>query len=486
MRPVPWHWSLLTRQRCGVHGTRSPRSPALDIVAPRSERARWPGWGAIAGLHERTPLHLSSAVTDPGRHGALRTRAEALPQEKKSLPIALEPTDQAAAACDGDHVRRRNLRGLLRGGHRYTDDQRPEALGSWRRRPRGAVEEPPHGLPAQRRGCRSDYRGRGQLGVRCSDGSRRPTGRIRRGYDLRSGGPSLPARACNRHWFQRRRVLLLERIHRTDFSHRWRIGQHATLYRTPLVSMAPVAPRQHAGCAGVLDYHDLELLLFVEVEQIYLAEGVEVVAGAWHNSLCGILDLDAGHEFPLTLAPFAFGGPPGGAVVAATSAIGAVPECRVTDHYSSHASNTIREAGLNYVVLLAVSAGIAIALQVTVNTIGLRDLGIGGLIGVSGLATAAVGFLATLFAQRPEYTGKALLCAPVSGVLGAFILGSIALAAGYGGVARTLSLVIASQLIAGLVVDRLGLLGAASQQIGVSKVLGIALILIGGVLVVRN
>ena len=62
--------------------------PALDIVAPRSERARWPGWDAIAGLHERTQLHPFRAVTDPGRHGALRTRAEALPQEKKSLAIA--------------------------------------------------------------------------------------------------------------------------------------------------------------------------------------------------------------------------------------------------------------------------------------------------------------------------------------------------------------------------------------------------------------
>jgi uncharacterized membrane protein YdcZ (DUF606 family) len=136
---------------------------------------------------------------------------------------------------------------------------------------------------------------------------------------------------------------------------------------------------------------------------------------------------------------------------------------------------------LNYVVLLAVSAGITIALQVTVNSIGLRDLGIGGLIGVSGLTTAVVGFLATLLSDRPEYTGKALLCALVSGVLGAFILGSIVLAAGYGGVARTLSLVIASQLI----VDRTGLLGAASQELGASKILGIALILIGGVLVVR-
>ncbi len=141
---------------------------------------------------------------------------------------------------------------------------------------------------------------------------------------------------------------------------------------------------------------------------------------------------------------------------------------------------------MNYVVLLAVSAGMAIALQVTVNSIGLRDLGIGGLIGVSGLATAAVGLLTTLMTDRPEYTGKALLCALVSGVLGAFILGSIVLAAGYGGVARTLSLVIASQLIAGLLVDRAGLLGAAPQEIGTSKILGIALILIGGVLVVRT
>ena len=141
---------------------------------------------------------------------------------------------------------------------------------------------------------------------------------------------------------------------------------------------------------------------------------------------------------------------------------------------------------MNYVVFLAVSAGIAIALQVTINTIGLKDLGIGGLIGVSGLATAAVGFLLTFTAQRPEYTGKALLCALASGVLGAFILGSIVLAAGQGGVARTVSLVIASQLLAGLVVDRIGLLGPSFQEIGALKVLGMALILVGGILVVRS
>jgi transporter family-2 protein len=231
---------------------------------------------------------------------------------------------------------------------------------------------------------------------------------------------------------------------------------------------------------------DLELRVFVEIEQKHFAPGVEVVARVGQNPTQGVLDLDAGHELALALASLAFRGTPGGAVVAPAPAVGAIPESRIADRYSSHASDTIREAGLNYVVLLAVSAGMAIALQVTVNSIGLRDLGIGGLIGVSGLATAAVGLLTTLMTDRPEYTGKALLCALVSGVLGAFILGSIVLAAGHGGVARTLSLVIASQLIAGLLVDRAGLLGAAPQEIGTSKILGIALILIGGVLVVRT
>ena len=51
--------------------------------------------------------------------------------------------------------------------------------------------------------------------------------------------------------------------------------------------------------------------------------------------------------------------------------------------------------------------------------------------------------------------------------------------------ARTLSLVIASQLLVGLVLDWVGLLGANAQGLGLLKVLGVLLILVGGVLVVR-
>ena len=140
---------------------------------------------------------------------------------------------------------------------------------------------------------------------------------------------------------------------------------------------------------------------------------------------------------------------------------------------------------MNPAVILAVSAGVAIAFQVVVNAVGLRDLGLGGLIGVSGATTALAGLAWALFAARPEATGRALLCAVASGLLGAFILSTIVLAANRAGLAQTLSLVIASQLVFGLAIDRIGVFGPAAQELGILKILGIALILAGGVLVVR-
>ena len=140
---------------------------------------------------------------------------------------------------------------------------------------------------------------------------------------------------------------------------------------------------------------------------------------------------------------------------------------------------------MNPAVLLAVSAGVAIAFQVVVNAVGLRDLGLGALIGVSGATTALAGLVWALFAARPEATGRALLCALASGLLGAFIVGSIVLAANRGGLAQTLSLVIATQLIFGLVIDRMGVFGPIAQSVGLLKLVGVMMIVAGGILVVR-
>ena len=140
---------------------------------------------------------------------------------------------------------------------------------------------------------------------------------------------------------------------------------------------------------------------------------------------------------------------------------------------------------MNSAVFLAASAGVAIALQVILNSVGLRDLGLGALIGISGVTTAFAGLAWALFAARPEATGRALLCALASGLLGAFILASVVLAANRGGLAQTLSLVIGSQLVFGLAVDRLGVFGPAAQSVGHLKALGVLLILAGGIMVVR-
>jgi bacterial/archaeal transporter family-2 protein len=140
---------------------------------------------------------------------------------------------------------------------------------------------------------------------------------------------------------------------------------------------------------------------------------------------------------------------------------------------------------MNPALMLAASAGVAIALQVVVNSIGLRDLGLGALIGISAATTALAGLALALPAAKPEITGRAVLCALASGLLGAFILAAIVIAANRGGLAQTLSLVISSQLIFGLALDRLGVFGPAAMDVGLLKILGVLLILIGGVLVVR-
>jgi len=86
--------------------------------------------------------------------------------------------------------------------------------------------------------------------------------------------------------------------------------------------------------------YDVELLDFVEVEQVDFAKGVEIVACAWQYSLYGILDLDVCYEPALSFAPPALRWAPGGAVVTPALAVGALPEVRVPDSYGPRTSNS--------------------------------------------------------------------------------------------------------------------------------------------------
>jgi bacterial/archaeal transporter family-2 protein len=139
---------------------------------------------------------------------------------------------------------------------------------------------------------------------------------------------------------------------------------------------------------------------------------------------------------------------------------------------------------LRYAVVIAVLVGLSVATQTSFNAAAQRALGPAAFITISGLATGAVGLVITLFTARPDLTSRALMHSLASGLLGAFILGGIAFVAGQGGVARALSLVIASQLLFGLLLDALGFFGAGAE-ISLPKVLGVGLVLAGGILVVR-
>lgn len=133
-------------------------------------------------------------------------------------------------------------------------------------------------------------------------------------------------------------------------------------------------------------------------------------------------------------------------------------------------------------VLLAMLAGVAVAVQVTINATATRTLGLAALISISGFATGLTGLVFALMSSKPEFTGRAVFYGVASGLLGCVILACVTYAAGVGGVARALSLLIASQLIVGLVFDYFGFFGA---EVSLFKLLGVALIILGGFLVVR-
>ena len=136
------------------------------------------------------------------------------------------------------------------------------------------------------------------------------------------------------------------------------------------------------------------------------------------------------------------------------------------------------------VVLLAVLAGLCVAVQTNLTAVAQRLLGAPVLVAISGLTTSLTALVVALTLAKPDFTGRAVGYAVVSGILGAVIVSAIAIAAAQGGVARALSLVIASQLVFGLLLDAFGVFGEG-PDVGALKVLGVALIIAGGVLVVK-
>jgi bacterial/archaeal transporter family-2 protein len=139
-------------------------------------------------------------------------------------------------------------------------------------------------------------------------------------------------------------------------------------------------------------------------------------------------------------------------------------------------------------VLLTLIAGVGVALQAPTNATLARTSGstlLAALVSFS-VGTAAI----AVFWAAIDRTGPATLrgvpgWAWAGGLYGAVYVAVAAYAAPRLGVASMLTIAIASQLAAALVVDHFGLLGLRAEPVSLSRLAGLALV-IGGVLLVRR
>lgn len=141
-------------------------------------------------------------------------------------------------------------------------------------------------------------------------------------------------------------------------------------------------------------------------------------------------------------------------------------------------------------VALTAIAGVLVGIQAPVNSRLSKTIGsvqaatFSFMVGAVALALAATLFYGGLgsFAQA----GKAPAWAWIGGLLGASYVTVAILTVRTLGVSGLTALVICGQLTAAVVIDRFGLFGIARQSIGVTRIAGLVLLVVGALLVVRR
>jgi len=141
-------------------------------------------------------------------------------------------------------------------------------------------------------------------------------------------------------------------------------------------------------------------------------------------------------------------------------------------------------------VALAAIAGVLVGMQAPVNSRLGRALGSVQAATFSFVVgTVALALVATLFYKGLGsfgQVGKAPAWAWIGGLFGAVYVTVAILTVRTLGVSGLTAIVISGQLAAAVVIDRFGLLGIAKQPIGVERIVGLVLLVVGVLLVVRR
>lgn len=139
-------------------------------------------------------------------------------------------------------------------------------------------------------------------------------------------------------------------------------------------------------------------------------------------------------------------------------------------------------------IILAVIAGLCVATQTPTNAMLARSTGslwLAASISFSG-GTALVVAAWLLIDRTPLAAARqAPAWAWIGGLYGAFFVAAVAFAAPRLGLALTLTLTIAAQLTAAVIFDHFGLLGLDRTAVTLPRLMGVALILVGVLLVRR-
>ena len=141
-------------------------------------------------------------------------------------------------------------------------------------------------------------------------------------------------------------------------------------------------------------------------------------------------------------------------------------------------------------VLLGVGAGCLVGMQAPVNSRLGKTVGTVQAATFSFLVgTAALLLLASFWRGglgNLGHVGRAPWWALVGGLFGAVYVSVALVAVRTLGASGLTAVVITGQLVISVVIDRFGLLGVAKQHIGVTRIIGLVLLVAGFVLVVRR
>ncbi len=139
--------------------------------------------------------------------------------------------------------------------------------------------------------------------------------------------------------------------------------------------------------------------------------------------------------------------------------------------------------------LLGVLAGAFIAIQAPINAQLARGLGVPvAAAAISFLAGAIVLGIVTFFTTRAQgiaidWRAPAPWLFVAGGALGAVYVTSSVMLTPRIGAAALMAFLVAGQLLAGMLVDRIGFLGVAVREISMGRIVGAALLLVGALMI---